>query len=167
VAGRWTAGWAQRSPARRVPCRFDECSATSGPFARSASGSYDAVLLTRCGPGTYRRIQRFPIVPALVGAAFILAMPAFAQSQQEWALCQDLRSPELPIQGCTAVIEAGRQVLDRLAAAYNNRGVAYRLKTEYDKAIGDFDEAIKLRPNYPNAFNNRPAPQLSRERRPA
>jgi tetratricopeptide (TPR) repeat protein len=85
----------------------------------------------------------------------MLAMPAFAQTQQEWALCQDLRSPELPIQGCTAVIEAGRQVLDRLAAAYNNRGVAYRLKTEYDKAIDDFDEAIKLRPNYPNAFNNR------------
>jgi tetratricopeptide (TPR) repeat protein len=96
-----------------------------------------------------------PIVPALAGAALILAMPAFAQTQQEWALCQDLRSPELPIEGCTAVIEAGRQVLDRLAAAYNNRGVAYRLKAEYDKAIDDFNQAVRLRPNYPNAFNNR------------
>jgi tetratricopeptide (TPR) repeat protein len=73
------------------------------------------------------------------------------------ALClgQDLSSPDLPIQGCTAVIQTGRKLLDRLATAYNNRGVAYRLKAEYDRAIEDFDEAIKLRPNFANAFNNR------------
>ena len=93
-----------------------------------------------------------------LGLAIAGTMPSGsvpAQTQQEWMLCQDLRSPDYPIQGCTAVIQAGRQILDRLAFAYNNRGVAYRLKAEYDKAIADFDEAIKLRPDYPNAFNNR------------
>jgi tetratricopeptide (TPR) repeat protein len=88
-------------------------------------------------------------------AGCLLAVSAPAQTQQDWALCQDHRSPDFPIQGCTAVIRTGRQLLDRLAIAYNNRGVAYRLKTEYDKAIDDFNEAIKLRPNYPNALNNR------------
>jgi tetratricopeptide (TPR) repeat protein len=96
------------------------------------------------------------IALALATAGTILpGGPVLAQTQQEWMLCQDLRSPDYPIQGCTAVIQAGRQILDRLAFAHNNRGVAYRLKAEYDKAIADFDEAIKLRPDYPNAFNNR------------
>jgi tetratricopeptide (TPR) repeat protein len=137
-------------------------SATSWPFVRSATRSYDAALpgLLRTSDQLTYSVAMKPrgpafILLALAVAVCLLSAPAVAQTQQDWALCQDLRSPELPIQGCTAVIEAGRQLLDRLAAAYNNRGVAYRLKTEFDKAIDDFDEAIKLRPNYPNAFNNR------------
>jgi tetratricopeptide (TPR) repeat protein len=90
---------------------------------------------------------------AVVGCLY--AMSALAQTPQDWALCQDLSSPELPIRGCTAVIHSGRQLLDRLGTAYNNRGVAYRLKGEYDKSIGDFNEAVRLRPNFANAFNNR------------
>jgi tetratricopeptide (TPR) repeat protein len=92
---------------------------------------------------------------ALTVVGCLHATSALAQTQQDWALCQDLRSPDLPIRGCTAVIQAGRQLLDRLGAAYNNRGVAYRLKGEYDKSIEDFNEAVKLRPDFANAFNNR------------
>jgi tetratricopeptide (TPR) repeat protein len=100
-----------------------------------------------------RRASAAVCVATVAGCLLVVSAPA--QTQQDWALCQDLRSPDFPIQGCTAVIQAGRELLDRLAIAYNNRGVAYRLKTEYDKAIDDFNEAIKLRPNYPNALNNR------------
>jgi tetratricopeptide (TPR) repeat protein len=98
----------------------------------------------------------------LTCSTFIIAScscygPVFAQTPQDWALClgQDLSSPDLPIQGCTAVIQTGRQLIDRLATAYNNRGVAYRLKGQYDDAIKDFDEAIRLRSTFANAFNNR------------
>jgi len=84
-------------------------------------------------------------------------MPTLAQSAQDWTNCLagDLSTPDLPIEGCTAVIRTGEQVLRRLAAAYNNRGVAYRVKANYAQAIDDFNEAIRLVPNYANAFNNR------------
>lgn len=75
-----------------------------------------------------------------------------AQTSEEWTNCLagDLRTPDLPIQGCTAVIKTGRDVIQRLATAYNNRGVALRLKADYAAAIADFNEAIRLAPNYAN-----------------
>ena len=39
--------------------------------------------------------------------------------------------------------------------AYTNRGIAYAQKSEYEKAITDFTEAIRLKPNSALAYNNR------------
>ena len=39
--------------------------------------------------------------------------------------------------------------------AYDNRGHAWYAKGEYDKAIADYDEAIRLDPKYAMAYNNR------------
>ena len=41
------------------------------------------------------------------------------------------------------------------ADAYNNRGVAYEIKSEYDLAIKDDNTVIGLKPNYAEAYNNR------------
>ena len=97
------------------------------------------------------------LVIALMVASCFQGAPTFAQTPQDWALCigQDVSTPDLPIEGCTAIIKTGRQVLRRLASAYNNRGVAYRVKANYGEAIDDFNEAIRLVPDFANAFNNR------------
>jgi tetratricopeptide (TPR) repeat protein len=97
------------------------------------------------------------LATALAVASCIQSAPTFAQTPQDWANCLagDLSTPDLPIEGCTAVIKTGEQVLRRLAAAYNNRGVAYRLKANYAQAIDDFNETIRLEPKNANAFNNR------------
>ena len=99
----------------------------------------------------------FFVVIALLVVSGFKGAPAFAQTPQDWALCLggDLSTPDLPIEGCTAIIKTGRQVLRRLASAYNNRGVAYRVKANYGAAIDDFNEAIRLVPDFANAFNNR------------
>jgi len=40
----------------------------------------------------------------------------------------------------------------KYAQAYNNRGAAYWLKEEYNRAIADYDQAIRLDPKYALAY---------------
>ena len=50
------------------------------------------------------------------------------------------------------------RLLDRkglLAAIYNNRGAVYKSKGEYDRAILEYNKAIKIDPGSTNAYNNR------------
>ena len=41
------------------------------------------------------------------------------------------------------------------AEAYNNRGLAYYRKSDYDRAIIDLNKAIEIKPQYAEAYNNR------------
>ncbi|HUL37796.1 MAG TPA: tetratricopeptide repeat protein [Thermodesulfobacteriota bacterium] len=41
------------------------------------------------------------------------------------------------------------------ARFYNNRGIAYGEKGQYDQAISEFSKAIQINPNYDKAYNNR------------
>ena len=50
---------------------------------------------------------------------------------------------------------SGNQSPEVLAKAHNNRGNHYTRNGEYDRAIQDYDQSIKINPNYPKAFNNR------------
>jgi tetratricopeptide (TPR) repeat protein len=67
----------------------------------------------------------------------------------------DRGSVDAQIEGCTALIKDGREPTLVLAIAHNNRGNAYSVKGDYDRAIQDYDEAIKLSPNYGFAYANR------------
>jgi tetratricopeptide (TPR) repeat protein len=41
--------------------------------------------------------------------------------------------------------------------AFNNRGLAYNERKQYDKAVADLTEAIRLKPDYAEAFEIRAA----------
>jgi lipoprotein NlpI len=102
--------------------------------------------------------NRIVAVGALVAAGLFFDGPASAQTQQQIDWCVnkgDTFSPDLRISGCTASIQSGRWSGRGLAWAFNNRGLAYAKNGQYDRAIADYDQAIRLNPQDANAFNNR------------
>ena len=102
------------------------------------------------------------VAPILI--LLLLGSPAAAQNPKlkdnylrNVELCNgsDRTSLEPRINGCTALIDSGQGTATALAIAYNNRGNAYTAKGDYDRAIQDFDQSIKLNPTYPKPLNNR------------
>ena len=100
------------------------------------------------------------VTPILI--LLLLGPPAAAQDPksknsvlENLALCNgiDRTSPELQIDGCTAIIDLDEHT-PAAAIAYNNRGDAYAQKADYDRAVQDFDQSIKLNPTNPKPFNN-------------
>ena len=100
----------------------------------------------------------------MIGCAVALAAtaslgPAQAQQSQAWTWCYaseaDGVSLDLKISGCSTVIQSGKISNSDLALAYNNRGFAYGTKGQHDRAIQDYDQAIKLDPSDAIAYYNR------------
>jgi tetratricopeptide (TPR) repeat protein len=61
----------------------------------------------------------------------------------------------LAIDACTSMIQSGQLTGTALAWPYNSRGVAYTFTGEFNLAIRDFDQAIRLKPEFAIAFFNR------------
>ena len=98
----------------------------------------------------------------MIGAIAALAaagatLPAVAQTDQptNWCLGKDGATPDQQVNGCTAVIAAGKYSGAALAFAFANRCKAYADLKDTDKALADCNQAIQLDPNYAVAFNNR------------
>src|SRR5271157_2841835 len=90
-------------------------------------------------------------------ATICLAGPAQAQTRDEnWKHCEDT-NPDLSIAGCTALIQSGQESTENLASEFTNRGNAYYTKGQLDLAIADYNQAIRLEPNFALAFSNRGA----------
>src|SRR6516225_2343440 len=97
---------------------------------------------------------RTGIIDTIAPILFLLLLgsPAAAQQPKTGSylkhieLCNgsDRISAEDRIAGCTALIDAGDATTNALVIAHNNRGNAYILTADYDRAIRDFDQAIKL-----------------------
>jgi tetratricopeptide (TPR) repeat protein len=96
-------------------------------------------------------------------AAFALmsvSMPGSARAQsrdENVRNCDQEDNPDLSITSCTAQIQSGQETNGNLASEYNNRGGAYEKKKQYDLALADLNQAIRLDPTLTAAFNNRGA----------
>jgi tetratricopeptide (TPR) repeat protein len=84
----------------------------------------------------------------------VFSDPASAQSRnQSWALCE-AGDPDRGIAACTALIDSGSESAANLAIAYANRGISYSDKGDFARAIADYEQAIKLKPNLISALNS-------------
>src|SRR6266700_4904961 len=94
---------------------------------------------------------------SILTGVLLAGAPALAQTPQErgWCEGEDAVTVDQRIDGCSAVIRTARDKGDKLAEAFNNRGVGYRLKGDYDRAIADYNQAIKLNAKVAIAYNNR------------
>ena len=92
-----------------------------------------------------------------IGLALALASgPAWAQTQQQHDWCySDAATDDQTIDGCTALIQSGRETSVGQAVIYYNRGIGYDDKGLYDQAIADYTRAIALKPDYAVAYDNR------------
>jgi tetratricopeptide (TPR) repeat protein len=96
-------------------------------------------------------------------AALMLCMPALAASQAERDQCADVRNRESAdrnIAACTRIID-DRSAPDE-AAALGNRCALWITKGNFDRAIADCDEAIRLNPRDADAYVNRGNAQAAR-----
>lgn len=64
-------------------------------------------------------------------------------------------SGEIAIDACSRAIKSGRYKGHELARQYMNRGVERRSKEDYESALADYDEAIRIDKKYADAFYNR------------
>lgn len=70
---------------------------------------------------------------------------ASAQAQDYAVPCNNVGNrfkPDEVINACSVLIASGKVMGNELAAAYNNRGLGYDLKGDFDRAIADYTEAM-------------------------
>jgi tetratricopeptide (TPR) repeat protein len=84
-------------------------------------------------------------------AAVSLVLVSWAVLADDKGDCLDSKNHDLRIKGCSAIILTNPKDV----VAYHNRGDAYGLKGDIDRAISDYNKAIELNPNYAPAYNSR------------
>jgi tetratricopeptide (TPR) repeat protein len=100
----------------------------------------------------------------LFAGCILLAIATVPQAQaqglteQQTQWCENKGnqySADLMVGGCTAVIQSGRWTGRDLAWAFYNRGNANAQANNHERAIADYNEAIRLKPDHAHAHANR------------
>src|SRR5262249_39549909 len=89
----------------------------------------------------------------LIGTAalFMLTAPAAAASRADWDACKG-DDPDRSIAACTRIIQGRGETAKDSAIAHHQRGLSYRSKGDFDRAIADYSEAIRLDPKYAEVY---------------
>jgi tetratricopeptide (TPR) repeat protein len=88
-------------------------------------------------------------------ATTLLIQTAFGASEKEWKACEGAdNNPGGAITACTRILQ-GKETSHNRAVAYDKLCVAWREKKEYDRAIADCDQALRLDPRYAWAMFDR------------
>jgi tetratricopeptide (TPR) repeat protein len=69
--------------------------------------------------------------------------------------CKSSRKTGEKTNRCNMQGSKALEILPQSAETYNNRGIVYSQKGQYDNALSDFTEALKIKPSNAKAYYNR------------
>ena len=100
-------------------------------------------------------LMRILLIAVLLGSPCV----ALAQNAQDWKFCNaDNDTPDhWVISDCARLINSKELGTADRAKAYYNRGAAHWRKRDFDAAIADENEAIKIDPKFADAYMRRGA----------
>jgi Tfp pilus assembly protein PilF len=101
--------------------------------------------------------MRFAVLLSASIGLFSAASPVMAVSQRDRDDCNQSNDLSRRIEGCTRWLEDKEESAANRAVAYNNRGLSYQAKGDNDRALIDYNEAIRIDPKFPAAYFNRGA----------
>ena len=85
----------------------------------------------------------------------LLMGSAAAQVSRDWMVCTGklpAAPPDESVAACTAIIEARTETPANLAVAYCSRGVAHHARDRLDRALLDYQEAVRIAPKSPTGY---------------
>src|SRR5262245_27978729 len=135
-------------------------------IGRRLSWMVASAARTRCRPAAFGLHQEatLSVDGRVIAGAFALAAmgngagAAMAQPSQAWTRCVDedrQATPDQQISACTSVIQSGGRSPGDLAVVFRSRGGGHARQGQYDRAIADFNEALRLDPSDDRARYNR------------
>jgi len=97
-------------------------------------------------------MRRLLPIPVGLCLAVVLAAPAYSDADTDTCFKE---SGDAAIAGCTRAIQSGRFNNSTLAILFNNRAIEYRQAGDYDRAIADYTQTIRLDPDFTGAYSGR------------
>src|SRR5262249_42505859 len=105
-----------------------------------AAVTRSSILARWCGSVLAReRIMRILTLLSGTAALFAVAAPAAAASRVDWDACKG-DDPDRSIAACTCIIQGRGETAKDSAIAHHERGLSYKSKGDFGRAIADFNE---------------------------
>ena len=124
---------------------------TSVPLSRPVTPTPPLPPPSPLAPPPKRRLM----IGAIVGGALIIAFAIFVATRFSGSGSTTSPTPTPTVAEPTATPTPAPQTNEQLAKTYFDRALEELNKGEHQAAIADFTEAIRLKPGFPEAYNNR------------